>query len=281
MKWTDPATQQSYWAIPHSFFENSGRNTQDLLRMRLTPPQINILGFFVISSAFAPLALWLLSRKQTVLLLALSGMLYAANFSNHWRVTPAIFENPFPLLSWQMPFIAALVFGYYQREISNHLENAKLRLTLLSAAITVVLICIFFTWNNPWYNGFQYDKIPDWARLAVITPTIFDVIYARTFGDRTWLFAGRLMDAAAILFVSYVAVAKYWNKANRLMGWFFVPLGQASLFVFVMHLLLVVLLSLPAAQGHTMTVNTLLHATALLTLWAMVKTRFLRRLVPA
>lgn len=278
MTWTDPSTKTVYTLIPKNPLEHPTTTLNDLLRLRITPSQINILGFFVLISAVAPFALWLLMKRRLFLLLGISWTLYSFNFWWRGRITSAAFENPFPLLSWQLPFINALVFGYFRREVSA-LFTVPLRRAFVRGALAFVIVVIFYTWNNPWYAGFQYDRIPKWARLAVIPPDVFDSIYASVFGNRTWLYTGRLIDAAAIIFVLYIFLCRFWEKAYRTAGWFFVPIGQASLYVFIMHVVLVPVLSLVPAET-PMWIHTLSHMAALLLLWAMVKRRFLFWLIP-
>lgn len=280
MSWTDPKTGQTFAAIPPNPLEHPMRSGFDLFRLRLTPPPINILGYFAVVSALAPFALYALLHRKAPLLISIGLSLYLLNFYQHWRITPAIFENPFPLLSWQLPFIAALVVGYYRRELALLFQKCRMRHTIIAAAATFVLLCLLFTWNNPWTNAFQYENIPHWARLTIIPPNLFDLIYAQAFGDRTWLFPARLLNAAAIIVAMYFILEKMWMPANRWLGWFFIPIGQASLYVFIMHLAFVALLSSPLFQNHRMIWNTLLHSFALLSLWAMVKTRFLFRWIP-
>jgi hypothetical protein len=78
----------------------------------------------------------------------------------------------------------------------------------------------------------------------------------------------------------YAVLVRFWPILFRVFGWFFIPVGQASLYVFVMHLVGVACLAGAWAQAHGSVVNTLLHALVLLGLWGCVKSRFLFGVIP-
>jgi hypothetical protein len=60
-----------------------------------------------------------------------------------------------------------------------------------------------------------------------------------------------------------------------------VPIGQASLYVFIWHVYIVLLVAnTPLATLQNPLLNTLVHAAAVLLLWSMVRTRFLFAWVP-
>jgi hypothetical protein len=81
--------------------------------------------------------------------------------------------------------------------------------------------------------------------------------------------------------VGYAALTAFWRPIHRALGWFLVPLGQATLYVFVMHVLLaLVVANVPGLASAGVVVGTLAYVVILGLLWVMVRTRFLFRLVP-
>lgn len=80
-----------------------------------------------------------------------------------------------------------------------------------------------------------------------------------------------------------------WTRLCRRLGWFLIPLGQNSLYVYITHLFVLVLLynvapyllyMVPVSWGPLDTVSLASHLTSLAMAWLMVKTRFLFWLIP-
>jgi hypothetical protein len=64
-------------------------------------------------------------------------------------------------------------------------------------------------------------------------------------------------------------------------GWLLIPLGRATLYVFIMHVVLIAVVSnIPALQGGRILLNTAAYMVILALLWLMVRTRFLFRIIP-
>jgi hypothetical protein len=84
---------------------------------------------------------------------------------------------------------------------------------------------------------------------------------------------------------SYTILGKGWKFWNRTLGWLLIPLGQASLYVFVVHLYLVAIAAVIVPLGfhndpRSMAIATVVHLGVIGTLWVMVRTKFLFRWVP-
>jgi hypothetical protein len=245
-----------------------------LLALRYSPSQFNIMGLFVACTALAPLALWMLARRAWAPVLAVSALVYAANARLHLRATGAAFEIPFPFLTWQLPFVFALVVGFHRRELAAALEGGRRR-ALIVVSVVLAAVMALFAWNNPWIAE------PPGARLALISPDRYARWYEALVGRREWASVGRLLDAALIVFVLHAAFARWSAAAQRGLGWFVVPLGQASLYVFVVHLLVVEVQShAPQAVRGSLVATTLADTAALLLLWLAVRRRWLFGLIP-
>ncbi|MFY9636716.1 MAG: OpgC domain-containing protein, partial [Cellulosimicrobium cellulans] len=68
---------------------------------------------------------------------------------------------------------------------------------------------------------------------------------------------------------------------ERALGWFLIPLGQATLYVFIMHVVLIaVIANIPALRQGDILVNTAAYAVILGLLWVMVKKRVLFGIIP-
>jgi len=117
-------------------------------------------------------------------------------------------------------------------------------------------------------------------RLALIPDDTFRSIYQGYF-TRTYLGFGRLLNVFAAVITLYALLTAFWMPINAAVGRFLVPLGQASLYVFIMHVYFAVLIAnVPALQQGSILLNTLAYTAVLATLWIMVQRRFLFRWVP-
>ena len=241
--------------------------------LRDGPHQFQILGLYVVLLMFSPFILWLLSKERVGLVLALSWMIYFGNNGFHARPTGAQFEYAFPILTWQILFVHGLVIGYYRNEIWNFFHTKK-GAVVFALSLVLFLGFLFFTYNNP------LDKIPDYLRLHVIDPDTFRSIYNNYFPKNT-LGIGRLMNDFVMLIVSYALLSYLWRPINTIFGWFFIPIGQASLYVFVLHVYACVVISNIAwFGGENILVNTLGHTAVFIFMWLMVKYKVAFNIIP-
>ena len=126
--------------------------------------------------------------------------------------------------------------------------------------------------------------IPSYARISFVPPNVYRSVYDR-FMQKNSLGILRLADYAAVLIVGYAVLTRFWTPIHRALGWFFVPIGQASLYVFVMHLPVVAVVNRLLPFGfpldhHDLWINTLAHTGALLSLWLLVRYKVLFRWIP-
>ena len=112
-------------------------------------------------------------------------------------------------------------------------------------------------------------------------PATFDAIHADWF-TRATLDLGRLLDVWLLLATGYALLTAYWRPVDRVLGWFLVPLGRASLYVFVLHVFAaLVVANVPALARDSVALGTLAHGIVLAVLWTMVRRRVLFRVIPS
>ncbi|WKK73195.1 OpgC domain-containing protein [Rathayibacter oskolensis] len=245
----------------------------DLALLRLGPWQVNVLGLYVVMLAIAPLILWALSRGRWALVLLVSWAVYVLQAVLNLRVLPSQFEDSFPLLTWQALFVTGMVAGFHRREILAWFATRAGRALLGVAVVATVLLAVF-SWNNPYLSS------PLDVRLGLVPANTFSDVYSAAF-ERTSLDPGRVVNVLLVVVTAYAALSVLWRPAHRLLGWFFVPLGQATLYVFVMHVLFVLIVAnVPLLREGSTVINSLAYLVVLGLLWVMVRTRFLFRIVP-
>ena len=105
-------------------------------------------------------------------------------------------------------------------------------------------------------------------------------MYDAFFG-RTYLDAGRLLNVLVLVVAAYAFLTAYWKPVERCLGWFLIPLGQATLYVFIVHVVLIaVIANIPLFQQGDIFINTAAYAVVLGLLWLMVKKRVLFGIIP-
>ncbi|MEX5294442.1 OpgC domain-containing protein [Kocuria sp. CPCC 205268] len=242
-----------------------------LFLLQVGPWQFNIMGLYVVLLLVSPLVLAALARGRTWLVLAVSLALYGAGTVFRIRLLPSQFEDSFPLLVWQVLFVLGMTAGHHRRRIVHWFSGHR---SVLAACLALAVAFALFAWSSPYLTN-AYD-----VRLALLPEPVFRSVYDAFFG-RTYLGIGRLVNVLVVVVAAYAVLSAYWRPIERALGWFLVPLGQATLYVFVMHVFLILAVAnVPALQQGSLWLNTAAYVVVLGLLWAMVRTGFLFRIVP-
>ena len=241
--------------------------------LKIGPHQFQVIGLYVLLIALAPLILFALHRKQTPILLLLSWTMYGLNQFYSVKLTGARFEYAFPSLSWQLLFINGMAVGYHRHIILDYLAHHRNQL-LLSLVVLVSLVFIFISLNRP------YALFWPWELFTYIDSETYNYLYATWF-QKSALGFGRVINNAVLFILFYYLLSHYWQVFSKSLGWLFIPLGQASLYVFILHVYFILLFSnTPLPEYNNFYINTLVHTATILLIWAMVKSRFLFNLIP-
>lgn len=253
----------------------------DALLLRCGPHQLQILGLYAVLFLLTPLILFFIRKRWTLLLSATSLAFYLINFlmpelppgTAVIRLTGAQFEYAFPLMAWQVLFVHGVIAGYYKFQIVDWFSQRQNRFWIwLCVAMSIGFM--IFSLNHP------IDRFPDWARLHFIPADTFNKLYLDYFTKYN-LAPGRLLNEVVLLVSVYALLTRCWRPINQALGWFFIPLGAASLYVFMIHILILALVintPLPGLQNFW--VNSAIHLGALLLTWYCVKKQFLFRWLP-
>ncbi|WP_170940527.1 OpgC domain-containing protein [Pseudoalteromonas sp. NBT06-2] len=256
------------------------RTIANILLLRNSPHQIQILGLYCILLLGTPIAIWLFNQGKAKWVCAICIIIYFFNMSYPIRITQAQFEYAFPLLSWQILYIFGLTFGYFKEEITLKLSSKNYHyIVFFSGLMTFGFMLL--AWNSP-NNAF-----PPNVNLGWIEANTFNDLHYRFF-DKSKLGILRLVNYACFLTFIYWCLTYFWRPIKIIFGWLLIPLGQASLYVFIMHLLFIVMVEAitqfsdvkPTFQASSIWFNTLLHASCIFGLWVMVKKKVLFKYVP-
>ena len=272
----DAPANQTYSLYPPLDAGISEVISQALL-LRIGPHQSQIIGMYVVMfMLFTPLVFFMLIQKRVRLLLGISWVIYAIHYGAPFqslRPTGAQFEYAFPIMAWQLIYIHGVVVGYYKKEIVSFLYTRKGQY-FVYLCVLLSMCFLLLTWCHP------MPHIPQWITLNLIAPETFQSIYAEYF-MKSKIGIGRLLNVVVLFIAVYALLTALWKPINALLGWFFIPLGQATLYIFFVHIFLLLLIAnTPFPSYQNFWVNTAIHTSLLAIVWVMVKKEFLFRWIP-
>lgn len=242
---------------------------KQLLLLQIGPWVFNIMGLFVVLSLLLPALMWLVRRRMWWLVLALSWAMYLAEARWDVRVLPSQFEDVFPLLTWQLPFLHGLVLGHYRRQV-QHALTTRVGKVLVGVVVVGYAAVLGYLW-----------LCHRAGTAPVLLPAgsygyLDDHAYTRIF-----LQGGRLLDLALMLVVAFAVLTTVWKPIDAVIGWLWIPLGQASLYVFIVHVFFVLAVgNVPGLDRDSVWQGTLVHTAVIAVIWVMVKRRFLFSVIP-
>ena len=253
----------------------------DALLLRCGPHQFQIIGLYACLFLLTPAILYMIGKGRARLLSAISCTIYLVNFlmpettpgTAEIRISGAQFEFAFPLLAWQVLFVHSVIAGYYKIEIIEFFTRPEQRWWIwLCAAMSLGFMV--FSLNHP------IDMFPDWAQFNFIPDDTFNSIFKGYF-QKYKLGPGRLLNEVVLFVTVFAVLTRAWRPINKAIGWLFIPLGEASLYVFMIHIyILLIVINTPLPGLHDFWVDGGIQAGALLLAWACVKKQFLYRWLP-
>jgi hypothetical protein len=248
--------------------------------MRFTWHGTDILALYALLLAASPLALLLLADGLHWRLLAGSWALWLMfQVAPEHAIIPWPIEHAttFPFAAWQALFVTALVVGYRREEIavwltevSERREGAGIayRVGLAAAACALVIVGVALS------VGQAHAMAPTTSAFGS-----FDLF------DKASLGIGRLAAFSSAAILVYAALTVCWYPIERVLGWLLIPLGQASLYAYTVHLFAIVLAyNVPPYVGSEQPGwelhNTVGQVLLVLLVWAMVKRKVLFGIIP-
>jgi hypothetical protein len=184
----------------------------------------SILVLYVIFMLFAPLAIWALKNNKAWLVLVVSGAVYLFSqlYPNGLIRFLGVYSHPD---AWQILFFSGLVLGYHWSSVEKFVNKLPGKTIWTSL---IFLVALGFGWifatnyallpNLP--KILESRELLSWERLA------FVYLYLATF---------------------IIMVTIFWKPLHKATGWLLLPLGQNSLWTFLAHWVVIVLVTnLPA-----------------------------------
>lgn len=242
---------------------------QQFLLLEMGPWVFNIMGLFVVFSLVLPVIMFFVKRGLWWLVLAVSWALYVWNAVAEVHPLPSQFEAVFPLLTWQVAFTHGLVVGVYRRQITkalvSHAGKIACSVFVLGYAGALVWLWLAHTY------GYSASPFPEGS---------YGWLYENAY-TRVFLQPGRLLDLVLMVVVAYAVLTTMWKPIDKVIGWFWIPLGQASLYVFIVHVFFVLAVgNIPGLDRGSVWQGTLVHTAVLALIWLMVRKKFLFSVIP-
>jgi OpgC protein len=232
----------------------------------------DILAMYTLLLLVAPLILLLLSIGEWYWVLGISWLwwltyqIFPEEASVPWYIRHG--EN-FPLAAWQVLFVTGHVLGFHRQALTGWLQRfRRLRVVVVALGVAATLILISLAWGSE--NGGQFGFFD-------IDPNVLDESFFKV-PLRPW----RLVAFLSVAIVGYTTATYLWVPIRRVLGWLMLPLGQAALYSYIVHLVYNLapwLSSLPSAPAEEV-FNPVLQIAVVLLLWALVCKRVLFGIIP-
>lgn len=271
---TDRFSNTSYAMFPvneqirETWFNN-------VIFLQIGPHQTQVLGLYFYFMLISPIFLWLLATKRTFFLLLLSFAGYLFYQFTKLRLTSAIFEFAFPILAWQLIYVLGICCGWFKEELLSWAKSKAGHIVIYFMVIfAVVMMFIAQNHTNPF--------MPPSLVMHVIPAKTFNYIY-QNFAGKNSLGILRIINDFCLIVAMYILLTYCWRPINRAFGWFFIVLGQNSLYVFILHVYVVLIISQLVTfdlRQYNWLFNTLIHLGALMALWLMARYGVMKRIIP-
>ncbi|MDE1515327.1 OpgC domain-containing protein [Vibrio sp. dsl-7] len=246
-----------------------------IIFLQIGPHQSQILGLYFYLLLLSPIFLWLLHAQRVFYLVILSLFLYCYFQLTQQHIVSAKFDSAFPLLAWQLIYVLGMSCGWYKDELLS-LAKTQTGKWVIAAMVVIAMVMFFIAQNHT--NLFM----PSYLMLHVIPAEQFDWLY-KNFAAKNELGPLRILNNACLIVSLYLLLTYCWLPINKLFGWFFIVLGQNSLYAFILHVYIVLLASqwvkFNLWEQHWV-LNTLVHTLCLLALWLMAKFKVLKNIIP-
>ena len=261
--WARPA----FDAAPGTFSEILGAAAT----FRLAPPIVDILPMYVLFLLLTPALAAALARGWWLPVVLGSAGVWAVNWLDPYALSAAPLDRGgrpyFAVASWQLLFVVTFAAGWHREGFARAWSWVpRIGWVIGLGGITLGLAVMA-----------QFD--PTLGAWPLLSP---ERESWRAATDRSLLGPVRLIAVAALFPLMLMAIAKAWHPLARTIGPLLLPLGRHSLYVYLMHVPIVVLWTVAIAPrlGGNLFVATLGQAGVVALLWWMVRARFLFRWVP-
>lgn len=240
------------------------------LMLRYNYGWADFLNYYAIYLLATPLALWLLRIKKWYVLLAGSFLLWI--FGNNLQFT------------WQILFFSGVIAGFYLPDIEAWFKRLSqqtrryIYISFTTAGLSTIAISMFFNNAIDVFNRAtnNFNPLGDWS-LRLYD---FNTYFLASYFDKYSLGYGRLILFFIWFIMLYLLVRRYEKTVNKVVGWYFVPLGQNSLYVYIVHAVAIFFINLFLPTNLPVWLNIVVTTLFLACVWLLVKKKVLFGIIP-
>jgi hypothetical protein len=237
--------------------------------LHLAPPIIDILQLYVLCLLASPGIFWLLRRGLLLPLLTASWTLWWIQQVHPYSFSfqPLDRAHPYFVFStWQILYVHGVAAGYHKDRLAKtwkRLPKVPLLLGMVAIVAAALVAAHFDLQLGTWPEKVQDRAL--WLRLT----------------DRSINGPIRLVTLLGLFSLMFVAVDRFWVPLDKMLGKLLIPLGQNSLYVYIIHVpLTLIWFMIPGLiQGSTWLVS-LAQAIAIGLCWVLVKKEVLFKIIP-
>jgi hypothetical protein len=232
----------------------------DVVLLHHTIYMVDVLNMYTLWMGLGVLVLWALAKNKLPYVLGVSlGFWTAYQVDPAWANQfpwPITYNTLFHVSAWQLNFVAGMCLGYYREPFAAWYRRFGSALFAASVAA---------------FGALLYLEKTQGAGLS----------WLETFSQKSSEGPLRIIACLFVFQLAWLIVTYGWRPVHAIAGWLIVPLGQNSLYVYILHLVIFgIFWSLIQAATTSWVSSTLVQIAAILLIWSLVKTRFLFRVVP-
>ncbi len=226
---------------------------QQIVTLQYAHVWVNFLYLYTIFLAIAPLAIWLLRKNLAwmVAIISVTGYLIGDVENIKW-------------LQWQILFFLPVIAGFYLEAIrswwrAKPARRHYLTITILSSTATIIIVSALLHFALP------------------ATPTVNAI---NTYFSKDHIQIGSILAP----FIVFGGLVILFNKLEpfleRKLTWLLLPFGTQSLTVYIVHGVLLILITYTVPVSESIIVNTLSGIAAVMGTWGLLKLPWVQRFIP-
>jgi enterochelin esterase-like enzyme len=237
---------------------------------------VDVLALYVLLMLVAPLALMLLCEHRTLIVLAVSWLIWAGFqfFPNQTELPwTTAGNNLFYLAAWQALFFTAMVIGYHRQRLGE-LFGKRLQMPLLVAlGLGVTGLILIYSNQTVVLQNVQaflanVPGVPNWS-VADLEDGLFAKGNVRP---------GRVVASVVVFGFLFQFVTIFWQPVRRAFSWLLISLGQNALYAYSAHVVLALILGLITAHvavGDNSWLSAAIQAASIGLIWLAIRLRVL------
>lgn len=218
---------------------------------------IHFLTLYAVFLAISPVTIWLMRRGFAWLVIVLSLITLAVGW-----------ETSNQILQWQALFFIPATVGYSLDSVRNwwsgHTLSWKKYASWSGIGLTAMCIATSAILALPLLAS---DPTIDWVNNGLFSKEVLSI----------WRLIMAFVWFIGFLFL-FIKI-KPW--IDTYLSWLLLPIGTRSLSAYIIHGLAICIISYFTIAGDSLLINTLIDIVCIGIVWALLKTKFIQRVIPS